>query len=199
MRVQVEQESLMPNYDMYVDVEGVNDVVLTPTGDFRFTQTLQESLAQRLSLRYTTWLGEWDFNLEFGTPYRQRILSGALPTRQALDAEFRRIALLEDGVTSVGEIISELNPTTRTYNIRRLEVFVNNQSLTVPLSDPNKRSNEYPTPMTFDEFVLCELTQAERDALEDLNDLVQNDMIEGGDATWWNSWFGGRDPRPSSP
>ena len=47
--------------------------------------------------------------LRFGTPYRQRILSGALQTKQELDAEFRRIALLEEDVTSVGEIISVLN------------------------------------------------------------------------------------------
>ena len=199
INVQVRQENPMPRYDMYVDVEGVNDVVLTPTGDFRFTETLQESLAQRLSLRYTTWLGEWSFNLDFGTPYRQRILSGALRTKQELDAEFRRIALLETDVTSVGEIISELNPETRKYDIKRIDVYVNNQSLTVPLSDPNKRTNSYPEPLSFEDFVLCELTPDEIQAINDLDNLINVDMQEGGDATWWNSWYGGKDPRPATP
>lgn len=191
----------MPRYDMYVDLEGANDIVLNATGDFRFTETVQESLGQRLSIRYATWLGQWDFNTNFGTPYKQRIFAGGL-SKTELDNEFRRIALLEEDVTSVGDVISTIDVTSRRYVIERIEVFCDNISLIVPITNPNQRTNIYPEPRSFEDFVVCSLTPEEIEAANDFYFLMNVQLgldgidPEQGIYTWFNLWGGGADPAP---
>lgn len=190
----------MSRYDMYVDLEGTNDIVLSKTGDFSFTTTVQQSLAQRLSIRYLVWLGEWQFNETFGTPYRQRILQGGLSKAQ-LDAEFSRIALLEEDVTGIGEITSSLDLATRKYVLNRIEVYCDNVSLVVPINNPNTRTNIYPTPRSFEEFKVCTLSEEEVQSASDFYYLMNTQLgLEGtdpntGEYTWFNLWGGGSDPR----
>lgn len=194
----------MPKYDMFVDLEDTDDIVLNTTGDFSFTASVQQSLAQRLSIRYKTWLGEWQFNQEFGTPYKQRILRGGL-SKEELDNEFVRIALLEEDVTGIGEVFSVIDPYSRRYVLNRIEVFCNNVSLVIPINDPNKRTNTYPTPRNFEDFKVCTLTSEEIEAASKFYYLINTQLgIEGadpntGEYTWWNLWFGGNDPRPPTP
>ncbi|CAM0107119.1 hypothetical protein VPH5P1C_0067 [Vibrio phage 5P1c] len=183
----------MPRYDMFVDLEGTKDIVLNETGDFRFTQTIQESLAQRLSLRYKTWLGEWEFDTSFGTPYRQRIMTGQL-SKQEIDNEFVRIALLEDDVTGIGEVISTLDAVNRKYVLQRIEVLCDNVSLVIPVNDPNERTNNYPLPRTFEDFAVCTLTPEEIKAANDFYFLMNTQLglvgsnPQTGEYTWWNLW-----------
>ena len=47
----------MAKYDMFVDPSGVNDLDFTEGIDFRWTETIEESLTQRLQLRYEVWVG----------------------------------------------------------------------------------------------------------------------------------------------
>ena len=177
----------MPRYDMYVDVEGDNDLVLNSKGDFRFTETIQESLAQRLSIRLNTFLGEWGYNTEFGTPYRQRIWSGGL-SKEELDALFVAIIQQEDDVDSVKNIISSLDRTTRTYIVERVEIFCRDESLIIPIHSVERRQNLYPAPRTFEDFQVCVFTEEEYAIINRIYQWTNFTLQEGGENAWWSEW-----------
>ena len=177
----------MPRYDMYVDVEGVNDLVLDSKGDFRFTETVQESLAQRLSIRLNTFLGEWGYNTEFGTPYRQRIWNGGL-SKEELDALFIAIIQQEEDVDSVKNIISSLDRTTRTYKVERVEIFCRDESLIIPIHSVERRQNIYPSPKTFEDFQVCVFTEEEYAIINRIYQWTNFTLQEGGENTWIDNW-----------
>lgn len=203
---------------MYVDVEGVNDLVLTEKGDWRFTETIQESLAQRISIRLNTFLGEWGYNTEFGTPYRQRVWNGGL-SKEELDALFTAIIQEEEDVDAVRNIVSSLDRKSRTYKVGRVEVYCADESLVIPLSSAEKRQNIYPQPKTFEDLTVCTFTPEEYELINSiyywtnftlqegaenswisewnfideatgkrLYDFVNEDLPETGGSTWWNEW-----------
>lgn len=178
----------MARYDFWCDPNGVDDLVLSPTGEFRWTQDIQESLTQRLSIRLKTWLGEWQYNTEFGTPYRQRLLTGALSKAQK-DAEVMRICLQEADVTNVILVDSKIDPISRMYTVNRVEVYCDNVSLVIPIVDSDKRLNNYPEPLSFEDFKLCVLDEIQ---LEDINDLYSfvniGGLPENTYSTWYNEW-----------
>lgn len=178
---------------MFVDPSGVNDLDFTEGIDFRWTETIEESLTQRLQLRYEVWVGEWDYNTTFGTPYRQIMSSGL--NKQQLDAEFTRIAIQEEDVISVKVINSVKNNKTRSYEIRSLEVYTEGGVLEIPISNPYTKTNNYPEPYEFDDFIFCKKTDQEIADYNRLYGFINFDGLpEAGNSTWWNQW-GGSDPR----
>lgn len=178
----------MARYDFWCDPNGVDDLVLSPTGEFRWTQDIQESLTQRLSIRLKTWLGEWQYNTEFGTPYRQRLLTGALSKVQK-DAEVMRICLQEADVTNVILVDSKIDPISRMYTVNRVEVYCDNVPLVIPIVDSGKRLNNYPEPLSFEDFKLCVLEGMELQAINDLYSFVNIDGLpENTYSTWYNEW-----------
>lgn len=177
----------MAKYDFFMDVTGDNDLVLDEKGEFQWVDTVQESLAQRLDLRYKTWFGEWEYNQQFGTPYRRYFKGGF--TKEQLDTEFARIALLEEDVTSVKNIESVLDNVSRSYNIRRVEVYTDGGLITIPLSDPYVKTNNYPEPYNFEEFTVCERPVEDIEIINELYDYVNfTGLPLTGNKTWWNIW-----------
>lgn len=177
----------MAKYDFYMDVTGDNDLILDEKGEFQWVSTVQESLAQRLDLRYKTWFGEWSFNEQFGTPYR-RYFGGGF-TKEQLDTEFARIALLEEDVTSVKNITSTLDSINRRYVIQRVEVYTNGGLIEIPLSNPYLKTNNYPEPYTFSEFSVCGVSEEDIENVNELYGFVNfTGLPLSGDSTWWNLW-----------
>lgn len=186
----------MAKYDFKTrtDDGGVEDIELDANGEWNFTSTIQESLAQRLSHRLNTWQGEWVYNLNYGTPYEQRLLSSGISKDQA-DAEILRVISLEDDITSISEVISTKNNTTRVYEIERVEVFCDNETLTIPISLPSDRTNNYPEPKEFEDFQICSLGDATEEEINELYYLINfamsdfnNITVDVGETTWWNTW-----------
>lgn len=177
----------MAGFDFFMDVTGDNDLILDEKGEFQWVSTVQDSLAQRLDLRYKTWFGEWEYNQQFGTPYRRYFKGGF--TKEQLDTEFARIALLEDDVTSVRNIESILDNVNRSYTVRRIEVYTDGGLITIPLSDPYLKTNNYPEPYEITDFAVCSLPQEDIDSINDIYGYVNfTGLPESGSNTWWNLW-----------
>ena len=179
----------MAGIDIYTDPTGVNDIVFDENGDFRWTQTRKESLTQRVRILLTTWLGEWSFNTEFGTPYKQRLLVGNLD-EQGLNAEIKRVILDNiDDITSVVSVVSQYDRDNRIVEME-VEVYFNDELITIPVANPQTKLNTYPEPRSFEDFVICTLGEGE--SLEAINTFhyhLNYEMPYDGDSTWWNTWI----------
>ncbi len=176
----------MPRYDMYVDVTGVDDVILSDTGDFTFTSTIREALAQRLAIKLRTLQGEWAFNTELGIPLK-RIMSGEF-NKQELDALYTAIIIEDEDVTAVKELTSVIDPYTRKYEIKSVEVYCNDEALDIPVASATKRLNEASTPYTIEDFKVCTLTPEELAEINKLYHWINYTLYEEGDNTWWQKW-----------
>lgn len=186
----------MAKFDMFIDATGVDDLDFSNGIDFRWTETILESLTQRLQLRYEVWTGQWGYNLQFGTPYRELMQQGL--NKQQLDAEFIRIALQEEDVTSVKIINSVLNNVTRRYEIQSLEVYTDGGLLEIPISNPYVKTNNYPEPYDPNDVVLCTKTPEEIEKISLINRLYgfvnYTGLPRDGSSYWWSDW-GGDDPK----
>jgi hypothetical protein len=80
------------------------------------TVTREDIVAQRLTIRLLTFLGEWFANTAYGVPYWQRIL-GKKVDKSTVDAIFQEKILEEDGVAEILSFNSELS-RTREYSLR---------------------------------------------------------------------------------
>lgn len=178
----------MAGIDIFTDPTGVDDIVFNNRLEWRWTKDTTESLAQRIKIRLETWMGEWSFNTIFGTPYEQRILAGGL-SKDQLDAEIRRVILLEDDVTAVQNIISRFDPASRLYVVDRVEVLHDNVITPIPIASPVEQLNTYPTPRTIDDFEICELPPtASLDSVNRLHVLINQELQQGGVNTWFREW-----------
>ena len=172
---------------MFVDVDGVNDLVLNEKGDWRFTETIQESLAQRVNIRLNTLLAEWGYNIEFGTPYKQRVWRGGMG-QEELDALFTSIILQEEDVSSVNIIHSRLDQSSRSYSIDRVEVSCRDESIIIPIHSAEKRQNIYPDPKSFEEFKVCVFTEEEYEIINRIYYWTNFTLQEGAENSWWSEW-----------
>ena len=84
---------------------------LSPAG---ITQEPAEVVAQRLSIRLKTFLGEWFLDVGYGVPYYQQILAKKT-TKVAVDRIFQQQILSERGVR-------ELVSFSSTFQNRRYEM-----------------------------------------------------------------------------
>jgi hypothetical protein len=178
----------MANFmDLLVD-EDTGDLAIVG-GDFELTSTSKESLRQRLELRFGTWKGQWPYNTAFGTPYRQRLFVGGTTKEQA-DAEFIAQVNLESDVTQVKNVISTLDNTTRSYVLSRIEAYVNEEVVNLSLASPQTTNFSYPEPVEQEDitFNVCELDQEFIDNSNALYELLNFDLPETGDETWFNLW-----------
>lgn len=76
-----------------------NDLVFI-NGQTPVTSYPVQVVAQRLSIRLRTFLGEWFLNTTYGVPYWQRIL-GKKTTKAAIDKIFQQQILEEVGVMQI--------------------------------------------------------------------------------------------------
>ena len=96
---------------------------LSPTG---ITQESAEVVAQRLSIRLKTFLGEWFLDVGYGVPYYQQILAKKT-TKVAVDRIFQQQILSERGVRELVSFSSTFE--NRQYNMS-FKVRVMNGSVT---------------------------------------------------------------------
>ena len=96
---------------------------LSPAG---ITQESAEVVAQRLSIRLKTFLGEWFLDVEYGVPYYQQILAKKT-TKVAVDRIFQQQILSERGVRELVSFSSTFE--NRQYNMS-FKVRVMNGSVT---------------------------------------------------------------------
>lgn len=89
--------------DLYLDLGG-HEVVRT---------ALADEVAQRLTVRFSFWLGEWFLNLDEGTPWVDRILVKA-PTDLVIRTVLGNIVRSTEGVAEL---------TKLTYSISRARVM----------------------------------------------------------------------------
>ena len=96
---------------------------LSPAG---ITQESAEVVAQRLSIRLKTFLGEWFLDVGYGVPYYQQILAKKT-TKVAVDRIFQQQILSERGVRELVSFSSTFE--NRQYNMS-FKVRVMNGSVT---------------------------------------------------------------------
>ena len=96
---------------------------LSPAG---ITQESAEVVAQRLSIRLKTYLGEWFLDVGYGVPYYQQILAKKT-TKVAVDRIFQQQILSERGVRELVSFSSTFE--NRQYNMS-FKVRVMNGSVT---------------------------------------------------------------------
>ena len=172
--------------DLLID-ETTGDLDITG-GDFGLTDSSGLSLRQRLEARFNTWKEEWVYNIAFGTPYRQRLFVAGTTKEQA-DAEFIAQINLEPDVTAIKNITSTYNPVTRSYVLERVEVYVDDEVLDLSIASPESTKFSYPIPQEIDEtFNVCGVDQEFLDQANALYELLNFDLPETGDSTWWNLW-----------
>lgn len=98
--------------DILMDSSG--DAVFV-NGDTKVTYFAADVVAQRLTIRLRTFLGEWDFNVTYGVPYFQRIFKKGV-TKVTVDNLFREQILAEAGVLEIKTFTSVLDVATRHYS-----------------------------------------------------------------------------------
>ena len=118
--------------DLLIDYNGTNDALWQNgplTREFT-TQPFTQTVAQRLSIRLHTFLGEWVFNTEYGVPYWQQIL-GFKNTKESIDLIFQQQILLENGVKEIISFSSIFE--NRNYSAT-FQVRVVNGEITTPIT-----------------------------------------------------------------
>ena|ERR1700712_5401761 len=79
------------------------------------TYKAQDVVAQRLTIRLRTWLGEWFLDTTYGVPYIQRILVKNV-SKTTVDNILREEILSEIGVLEIQNFTSSFDAGTRQYS-----------------------------------------------------------------------------------
>lgn len=103
--MKVDYDPLSPTYG---DVIYDNSMATT-------TEDLGVSVAQKLTIRLTTFKGEWFINTGHGVPYYQEIF-GKVRNKETIDLIFQQQILQEPAVVEITEFSSEIAPN-RTYSL----------------------------------------------------------------------------------
>jgi enolase len=74
-----------------------------------------EAVAQRLTIKLNTFLGEWFLNTTTGVPYYQQIF-GKVRSKAAIDIIFRQQISSEPGVLEITDFFSDIS-AGRTYSL----------------------------------------------------------------------------------
>lgn len=85
-------------------------------GDFKVTQTIPETLEQRLKIRLLTYRDEWYLDTTTGVPYYESIL-GKNRAKETIDLIFKSEILSEDAVEELLEFTSTVDDHYRIYSI----------------------------------------------------------------------------------
>lgn len=113
------------------DIEFIN-------GELNMGTNAVDLLRQRIHVTLNAWVGEWKLNTLFGIPYRQSIFTKGV-TKSTVDAIFLAKINEFDEVQQIIAFESEYDKARRTYNIVRLIVRVEDE--TVVLFNPFKPDN----------------------------------------------------------
>lgn len=164
-------------------LDGGSDIQLV-NGKFVLTETIQESLRQRLQTKYRTSKGEWFLNTTYGIPYFDGVYGGTTVygilgknySKSEIDAIYINETNADPDVIRIKEFNSNLNRATRHYDVS-LEVMTTDGLIRVviPSVTPNDEV-DYPIPP---EFVVTPDCGADNIPLEGvfINNLPDMDYI----------------------
>lgn len=79
------------------------------------TQSAQDVVAQRLTIRLKTFFSEWFINTAYGVPYYEQILKKNV-SKTTVDNIFREQILAESGVLEIQSFTSTFDAYTRLYS-----------------------------------------------------------------------------------
>ena len=106
----------------------MKDLKLDSNGDLLFdgrnfflTRTTDESLAQRLKIKLSLFLGEYAFDTSVGVPWYQEVV-GKKVSKSKIDAIIRKQVESTTGVKEILEFTSEVDASQRTYTITKLTI-----------------------------------------------------------------------------
>lgn len=94
------------------------------------TQTLTETVGQRLKIRLLTFYSEWFINTAYGVPYFSMLLGRKQKSKAAIDLIFQQQILLEVGVKEIVNFSSTF--VNRQYSLVA-QVKVNDGTITAPI------------------------------------------------------------------
>lgn len=100
--------------------EDTKDLLITD-GNLQLSVDSTTALRQRIQITLNAWLGEWKLNTAFGIPYKQNVFVKGV-TKAGIDAIFLAKIIEFDEVESIDAFESELDFTSRKYEIIRLVV-----------------------------------------------------------------------------
>lgn len=106
MDLRIEEDPQSPNYGDLVFVNGGLPVV----------SRKKEDLAQRLTIRLRTFLGEWFLDEGIGVPYYQSVF-GKQRNKTAVDLILQSEILKEEDVIEISFFNSEVDKVKRTYSL----------------------------------------------------------------------------------
>lgn len=94
----------------------VGDLFLTPQGTELLITDLGRAVAQRLTIRFNFFRGEWGLDLREGTPYYQTILKKA-PSDRVIRSVFSQVILTTEGVVSIEQFAYAIDRVTRRLSL----------------------------------------------------------------------------------
>lgn len=101
--------------DIKLDANGDATFINGPLTKDGITYYAPEVVAQRLTIRLRSFLGEWQYNTNYGVPYFQRIFVKGV-NKTAVDNIFREQILSEAGVLEIKTFSSTLDVASRKYS-----------------------------------------------------------------------------------
>jgi len=101
--------------DFYID-STTQDWSLEGGTTIRMCETLEELIRQQLAINLRMFRGEWFANLNYGVAYFNSVF-GKRDARE-VDAVFKETIRNTDGVLSISDYSSEIEPETRKYKLR---------------------------------------------------------------------------------
>lgn len=165
--------------DLQLDKD-TGDLLFTD-GDLVLIQTNLDSLWQRLSLNFSIWLGEWQFNLDYGFPYPS--LLGKKTPKEVVDAAIKTAVFKEPDVLRIESFESSFNKETRSYEAYFTVITTELESVNIAFIGTQYI---YPSPEDLTED-LCpnfgDVVYGQK-----LYHLINFRLPITGDATWINLW-----------
>lgn len=99
----------------------------SPTGDYTFGQgqlnfwiNVPQAVAQAVKTTLLLWLGEWYLDVNAGTPYPEEILG--THSQAMADLAIQQTVLSVQGVNSISDFESTIDPGSRKYSVTLLVV-----------------------------------------------------------------------------
>lgn len=157
--------------------------LLFKDGDLVLIDTNIDSLWQRLTLNFSIWLGEWQFNLDYGFPYQQYL--GKKTPKQVVDAAIRASVFKESDVLRIEGFTSSFNKNTRSYEAYFQVITTELESINIAFMGTEYN---YPAPEDTKQNLCPSLGLVEYGSK--LYQLINFRLPFTKDATWINEWQG---------
>lgn len=157
--------------------------LLFRNGDLVLIDNNLDSLWQRLTLNFSIWLGEWQFNTTYGFPYQD--LLGKKTPKNVVDSAVRVAVFKEPDVLRIQNFTSSFDKNTRSYEAYFEVITTELETINIAFIG---NDYIYPSP----EDTTQQLCPSLGDVVfgEKLYHLINFRLPFTKDATWINEWQG---------